>query len=481
MCGIGNNDNNGSNEGKSTTAFSAETMAKFSPDTAAKFQGQGFNQAIGEDSANINAQAEAAYDAGTHIAAAQDRANLARQQAYAASGGFLHGGPGSPMDPNWGNYTVGQQLSHMSTALAGTISDFAQGAYGAYSNTIGSPMAMITSALIGPNPNMPHWSDHMFEPGGLFPGVRKDKEDKDRTRPNETFYSGENQPVPNAINTAPITHVDVEDIEPRFIGGLIEKGKAYLTGEQGPELIITGENGQGEIIPNEATIQNGQVVPIQTSVVPMQRPKPSDRFLGDFSFIQDLEGTKSQGYVPVDNDGLVLGHSGVTVASGFDLGQRRNADLNGLPEDIIKKLQPFLGVKGQDALNLNYKDLNLTDEEVSIVNKFAKNEALLDLNTAFRKETGESFYNLPKAAQTVIASVAFQHGDLSTAAPNFWKQITNGDWNGAIANLEDWEGTGKDSTYQTRREKEADLLRKMRPDSEKEASLNDVALKYGFA
>ncbi len=50
--------------------------------------------------------------------------------------------------------------------------------------------------------------------------------------------------------------------------------------------------------------------------------------------------------------GKVLGNSGVTVATGFDLGQRKNADLAGLPPELIKKLQPYLGVKGKDALNL---------------------------------------------------------------------------------------------------------------------------------
>ena len=139
-----------------------------------------------------------------------------------------------------------------------------------------------------------------------------------------------------------------------------------------------------------------------------------------------------------------------------------------------------MGVKGEDALKLNYTDLNLSDNEVSVINKFAKNEALENLSKSWMDETGVSFYNIPKEAQTVIASVAFQHGDLSTAAPNFWKQVTNGDWNGAIDNLEDWEGTGKDSTYQTRREKEANLLRKIRPSTEKVKALDKLIKKYGY-
>jgi GH24 family phage-related lysozyme (muramidase) len=42
---------------------------------------------------------------------------------------------------------------------------------------------------------------------------------------------------------------------------------------------------------------------------------------------------------------------------------------------------------------------------------------------------------------------------------NFWKQVTNGKWDDAISNLRDWEGTGEDSQTQSRRDKEANLLK----------------------
>ena len=141
----------------------------------------------------------------------------------------------------------------------------------------------------------------------------------------------------------------------------------------------------------------------------------------------------------------------------------------------MKRCRPYLGVKGKDALNLDYKNLNLTDEEVLTVNKFAKNEALSKLNKSFEATTGESFYSLPEAAQTVIASVAFQYGNLESKTPNFWKQITNGDWNGAIKNLDNFG-----DKYDKRRKKEANLLRKMRPVEQKIAALDEVAKKYGF-
>ena len=54
----------------------------------------------------------------------------------------------------------------------------------------------------------------------------------------------------------------------------------------------------------------------------------------------------------------------------------------------------------------------------------------------------------------MIASVSFQYGvALNRRTPNFWWQITNGDWDGALANLRNFG-----DRYDTRRNKEADLL-----------------------
>jgi GH24 family phage-related lysozyme (muramidase) len=80
------------------------------------------------------------------------------------------------------------------------------------------------------------------------------------------------------------------------------------------------------------------------------------------------------------------------------------------------------------------------------------------LRQKWKETTGKSFDDLNPKAATAIASVAFQHGDLSRKAPNFWKQVTNEDWSGAFFNLLDWDSTGKPSQTQTRREKEAKLL-----------------------
>ena len=171
----------------------------------------------------------------------------------------------------------------------------------------------------------------------------------------------------------------------------------------------------------------------------------------DFGFIKEVEGYKTTGYVP-KNDGIVLGKSGVTIASGFDLGQRGVQDLAGLPEDLAIKLLPYLSLKGKDADTIA-SNLEVSKEEADIINEFAKQEAMSRLSRQWMGTTGTNFENLPSNKQTAVASVAFQYGDLAKKTPNFWKQVTSGDWGAAKRNLLDFQ-----DKYPTRRKKEAALL-----------------------
>ena len=75
------------------------------------------------------------------------------------------------------------------------------------------------------------------------------------------------------------------------------------------------------------------------------------------------------------------------------------------------------------------------------------------IKTQYEKDSGKRFENLTDAQQTVIISVAFQHGLNATKKYNFWKQATTGDWNSVEKNLRNF---GDD--YDTRRKDEADLL-----------------------
>ena len=90
----------------------------------------------------------------------------------------------------------------------------------------------------------------------------------------------------------------------------------------------------------------------------------------DWDFIAKREGNKLKGYVP-DPTGS---DSGVTIASGFDLGARGLSDLAGLPDSIIEKLKPFLGFKGAEADEIA-SNLTITNDEAKVINDFSKKEA----------------------------------------------------------------------------------------------------------
>lgn len=166
----------------------------------------------------------------------------------------------------------------------------------------------------------------------------------------------------------------------------------------------------------------------------------------DWKFILDKEGgIKTRGYVP-DAQGS---QSGVTIGGGVDLGARNEQDLEGLPDAIKAKLIPYLGLKGADALAVA-GNLNLTTKEARTVTEFAKEQSLSNLRIKWENTTGQSFDSLEEAKATVIASVAFQYGDLESRTPNFWRQVTTDNWQEAVANLNNFG-----DKYPTRRKSEA--------------------------
>jgi LysM repeat protein/GH24 family phage-related lysozyme (muramidase) len=175
----------------------------------------------------------------------------------------------------------------------------------------------------------------------------------------------------------------------------------------------------------------------------------------DFDFIKEREGYKKSMYVPKDGKGNVLGKSGATIASGFDLGQRNESDLEGLSSEIVTKLKPYLGKKGAAANTyVESNPLTLTTAEVDEVNKFAKKQELDRLEEKWDSSSSSTkFKDLTKQQATVVASVAFQYGDLSKKAPTFWKHVTAGDWTAAEEELRDFG-----DKYPTRRGYEADYL-----------------------
>lgn len=177
----------------------------------------------------------------------------------------------------------------------------------------------------------------------------------------------------------------------------------------------------------------------------------------DDEFIAEREGAAVQeAYPPPSSD------SGVTVGTGVDLGQRNSADLASLDlsADLVSLLTPYLGLRGQAAADfLDDHPLILTPGQVAELDRAVHNQIYTQLATNYNNASDLSFWRLPSAVQTVIASVALQYGpNLHLPAseggtPSFWAAVTEGRWQDAVDELRDFG-----DAYSTRRNLEADVL-----------------------
>ncbi|WP_334119298.1 pesticin C-terminus-like muramidase [Limnobacter sp.] len=180
----------------------------------------------------------------------------------------------------------------------------------------------------------------------------------------------------------------------------------------------------------------------------------------DYSFLSKLEGgCKTGGYIP----DLERSKSGVTIATGFDLGARNEYDLRqlGIQSTLLNKLAPYLGLKKHDAAKkLGKSPLSISISECLQIDKAVKTHYLTQLAKRYNDAISSGatrFENLTPEFQTVITSVSFQHGlELARSAPKFWASIVAQDWKLAVKILRNFE-----DEYPTRRNKEADLMEKV--------------------
>ena len=177
----------------------------------------------------------------------------------------------------------------------------------------------------------------------------------------------------------------------------------------------------------------------------------------DYNFLSEREGGRTLfAYVP---DGA-RSKSGATVATGFDLGQRNSADLEGLnlSRSLINKLTPYLSLKNENAsAAIKSNPLMLTPSQADEIDKVVKTAHVKKLIKKYNSSVvkgGARFEELPGGAQTAIASVSFQYGtNLDKATPDFWTAITTQDWAKTKEVLNDFG-----DRYPTRRKLEANLF-----------------------
>ncbi|MCK6684874.1 MAG: pesticin C-terminus-like muramidase [Thermoanaerobaculia bacterium] len=196
----------------------------------------------------------------------------------------------------------------------------------------------------------------------------------------------------------------------------------------------------------------------------------------DWEIVGAKEGGRAvKGYVPAslrnydgsskyDPKNPVAQQSGVTVATGFDIGQKSLAEIKKLeiPDELKKKLEPFAAKKGEAAVNLLFdrKGLELTPDEARTIDLAIPRAMLKRLAEEYDKAkgSGPEFYCLPKKVRTAVFSYAYQNGANANSytgpkQKEFWKAVTEQRWEDAIAVLESYTLDSK------RRKSEADLIR----------------------
>ncbi|WP_407351419.1 pesticin C-terminus-like muramidase [Luteimonas sp. R10] len=178
----------------------------------------------------------------------------------------------------------------------------------------------------------------------------------------------------------------------------------------------------------------------------------------DFEALEQFEGPQAtQGYVPRDANGNPHANSGVTVATGVDLFGRTQASMAaiGIPQPLINTLLPYTTQQGA-AADAVAGNLVITPQDADTLDSLVRAQFIADLQTHYNGAAAfADFFQLPANVQTVIYSVAYQHGipGIMNETPNFWTQVTTGDWQGAYDNLMNF---GDD--FPTRRQAEAAML-----------------------
>ena len=156
-------------------------------------------------------------------------------------------------------------------------------------------------------------------------------------------------------------------------------------------------------------------------------------------FLNCHEGFTLCGYVPIDpKSGEVLGHSGVTIGAGVDLGSKSRASFPSVSSALVDKLEPYFSLKRNlAACAAIERPLRLTVEEANTLTEAITNDIVKDVSTRYDNDKDENalaFASLPRGIRTAIVSVWYQFG-YPKAYPRFWSFVTKNDWDNAVKEL----------------------------------------------
>ncbi|MBQ9536599.1 MAG: hypothetical protein IJU79_02290 [Desulfovibrionaceae bacterium] len=177
-------------------------------------------------------------------------------------------------------------------------------------------------------------------------------------------------------------------------------------------------------------------------------------FINSFLNRDGVEGPQqTRGYIPCrpgnfygkptqdPNKYTAIGVSGVTIATGVDLGQTDVPSLQGygICQATIDKLVPYIGLKTSRAIHkLSKLPLTITKVEadeldsclhLGYLNRYVR--------PAYDRESKIKFDDLPQEAQAAIFSICYQKGVGGTrkGAPKTWRYFVNQQWEDACREL----------------------------------------------
>ena len=193
----------------------------------------------------------------------------------------------------------------------------------------------------------------------------------------------------------------------------------------------------------------------------------------DFSYLSRWEGDQYlRGYVPFIK-GVTAGASGLTVATGFDVGQISEMELSrlALRPETGPKLAPFAGIRFTGKTRAQVAATVVKRGPVPVLTKPEADTADLVIHgkhlsaavtswNARRKPGVPEFKALPVPWQTVLFSRTFHQGtgmpDTAVAQP-FYTAATAGRWAVAVTALQNYGVTAP--WYKSRVSQEAAFLR----------------------
>ena len=156
-----------------------------------------------------------------------------------------------------------------------------------------------------------------------------------------------------------------------------------------------------------------------------------------------------------------MGASGVTIATGVDLGQTGRATLvgYGLAAEYADLYLPYYGKKRDEALSALHEKPLIVSEECAKATDTALHTGYLQGVIRRYNQDGPKtpFESLPREAQAAIFSLLYQNGCSGGPKknPGAWQSLVAGNWvkaAGVFMAASQWQG------YQDRRKSEGKLL-----------------------